>query len=282
MGCRYLPYAAGCLWLVFACGSPEAESSRSKSSPSTAAKGVQDAKASSGNGSTPAAGTESNSQTSATNVALNFTADINPVIKASCGGAICHGIGSPYGEYENHETLFNEDGAQVTARLNSTNPALVMPKPGFGTKPLGSRDREMLAAYLTALGPNPAKVDVPTSGKTPTSTQSASNNTNPVPPPSAKVQKLCADVTPEQKASGAATIFSVVRLIGQKNCGGAGCHSGGLPRGFVDIETQWVSPSYGPGIITNMKSGAMPIGGRALSKADKDLMVFYICARADF
>src|SRR5687767_2501769 len=62
--------------------------------------------------------------TAPTSTALTFTADINPIIKSSCGGTDCHGKGATRGGsvFEDAETTFKASTTPTRLSLDASNP----------------------------------------------------------------------------------------------------------------------------------------------------------------
>jgi hypothetical protein len=210
--------------------------------------------------------------------AIDYQSAVQPILKSSCGTSSCHGPGSVYSVYDADESVFLNEGKTVLARLAATDDT-VMPKPGFGMT-LTEAKAQTLKAYLAQHQVTAATDQV--DGAEDGGAGDAGYDEDVTRPPSADVVKVCSKVSAEQKVSGLMLSYADVRPIGEAACGGGGCHSGALPRGFVAVESQWTHDTYGMGIVTNILNGGMPIGGRTISEADKSKMVSYICARKDF
>jgi hypothetical protein len=218
---------------------------------------------------------DTNSGDSSTDPTENFELTINPILIKGCSGIVCHGSGSNFGEYISNKDNVLKDASKILERLTSTDPTRVMPRPGFG-KNLSVSESETLKKYLanddtssSNSGDN-SKLPTPTATKTPI-----------VKPPSASITKVCTPVSAADKLTGRSITFAQMQPIGMTSCGGAACHSGNNARGFVSNEARWLEPSYARGILVNINSGAMPIGGRTLSAADKSMFFKYLCARLD-
>ena len=211
---------------------------------------------------------------------LDFNTHINPVIKSSCGGSICHGAGSAYGVYIDREDLYNAAGPVVLDRLATTDIKKVMPKYGFPIQ-LKSTDKATLQNYFKERGivASAAPKGTGTTGP------GTSGPPSPTPTPGftqPPALKLCVAVTPAQKATGLAMTFTQVTSIFTPNCGGAGCHSGvPLPRGFVGQASSLDDQTYSAGIVIDIQNGSMP-RGRTMTPADKEAVINYLCARYDF
>lgn len=254
-------FAGFALWLL-SCGSDD----NSNRGGSTAGAGKENTNDS----------TESPTGSTGSKTSWSFTADIAPIIKASCAGTMCHGIGSPYQVLTQEEDKLLSQGSEVWRRLVTTSSAEVMPKPGYGLI-LSTTAQKKILDYLAQKGvAEPGQQGAKTTSSSPSTTTSPAYV-----PPSNSVTKLCANVTSDQKAAALTTAFTTVDAIANASCGGTGCHTGALPRGFVGREDQLLSLSYAPGILTNLKTGGMPIGGKTISEQDKALMMAYICARRD-
>lgn len=218
--------------------------------------------------------------------ALDFSLHVNPALKSSCGGAICHGAGSAYGIYIDREDLFLAAGPQVIDRLTTNDVKKVMPKAGFPVQ-LKSTDKTTLLNYLKERG----VVAATNSGTSANSGSGGVGSGSPTPAPSPSASpgfsqppptKLCANVSAAEKAMGAAMTFTEVTAIFTPNCGGGGCHSGApLPRGFVGQESSLQDRIYSAGIVLDIQNGSMP-KGRSMSDADKKAAIAYLCARHDF
>lgn len=218
------------------------------------------------------------STSTSTEAPLDFAADVSPVLEKSCGGAICHGAGSEFGVYVGQKDAFLKAGPETLARLATDDPTLVMPRAGFGME-LSSTGRKTITTFLAQQGIKSGSADGDDTDSTPGTSTGTNTFTK---PPSGEVQSLCDGVTASDKTEGLALSFTDIKAVGEASCGGGGCHDGSLPRGFVPVESQWIDKDYGRGILTNLATGAMPIGGKTLSAEGKRQIKLYICSRMAF
>ena len=220
----------------------------------------------------PASSTSSSAQATPAAV-TGFAADINPLLKASCAGALCHGAGSPFGAFVGDEAIFLSKGASVLDRITTTGPSIMPP---VGTsKSLSESDRQLIVTYLGQQGISAAAAAPADPAADPASPSPQT------PPPTSAQTKLCAEVSATDKAAGLALTFAEVNAVATPSCGGGGCHSGAAPHGFTDHAETWDSQTSAAGILVDIKTGAMPIGGRTLSTQGRGLIFSYICARHD-
>jgi len=127
----------------------------------------------------------------------------------------------------------------------------------------------------------PAATPTPPAAAVPTTTTAAPPPAAPAPmtpPPSFVTTKLCAKVTPADKAAGLALTFANYTVAATANCGGGGCHVGALPHGFVGDLATSQDTAYSTGILVDLSNGTMP-KGRAITPADRAIITNYLCAR---
>jgi len=260
------------LALTSACG--ESQTVSSKRTPEVTG-GQQDAAA--------ASGTQANSKTPAASgaQAISFALTVNPLLSRGCGGSSCHGAGSSSGAFVGHEDTFVAAGSEVLKRLASTDKSLMMPLYGFPVT-WSAADSKVLSSFLQQQGINAAGSSTTTVGDTGGGVDGGDGGDPPTSTPvPVQTKKLCADVTPSQKTSGAAMTFDQVTVIFKASCGAAGCHVGAAPHGFVGRPESLQDQTYAAGIVIDIQNGSMPKTG-IMSAADKAAAIAYLCARFDF
>ncbi len=224
-------------------------------------------------GSTSKGGGTGETKESAANA---FLADVNPVLKKSCGDSFCHGKSSPFGAYVDDDAVFLANGSDVLQRLAMSGTGQ-MPPPG-GKQTLSDADRQVIESFLVGQG-----ISKPGStGNGSTDDGDDTDDGNPQTPIVVGPQaKLCADVSASDKAAGLTMTFDEVNVAAVRSCGGGGCHIGAAPHGFTDHPETWNDKSYATGMLVDIKFGSMPKAGRTLSAADRAAIYSYVCARHD-
>lgn len=78
-------------------------------------------------------------------VALDFSADVNPILSAKC--APCHNSGNREPYFIGNESVFRSKADDIAAAITSTDPAKVMPKPAI-QKTLSDDEKAKIKAFL--------------------------------------------------------------------------------------------------------------------------------------
>jgi hypothetical protein len=94
-------------------------------------------------------GTTGGGTTGGTDLNLQWENDINPIIKASCGGGSCHGAGSPFGVYVDSPATVKTAATKFLNRLQTTNdmpPAYATPE-----QALSPANEKKIVDYINAV-----------------------------------------------------------------------------------------------------------------------------------
>lgn len=207
-------------------------------------------------------------------VANTFNDKINPIITKSCGGASCHSSGSSNSVFVGNETLFKQKATIIATRITSLD-GTKMPPLSSG-KILSTSDKDSILNYFRDAGLIPKQS---ASGSTNTD-----SNTKPTPSetPSTSTSNMlsyeCRTGITIDNTMAKPDFSAKIDPILVKSCAGGGCHNDATSGRKVFVGSATTFKQTDTAILYKLKNGLMPIGGKTIAIADKQLIYQYLCS----